>query len=265
MVPFRVVLGSEGSDDEFLAQHGAAAQPLLEGLLLLQSEQAQFEIETEIRPIAFELDPLGEILAYFHSAPTYPRRVSRFRAEDLMAKGRLVEAEQAYRHALELPPPGPVALDGLPWMHDPEAQARRDDASIRLALARLYLRQHRTDDAQAELDAVAELLASDRVTLRVERDVLQSHLEIARGSYDPAFRRLKKTLKLANPREGSRGWRAAMWKTQLASERQAVIEAYMLVAVAAYETGNMEDARRAAREAREHGVDLRALTDLLAS
>jgi hypothetical protein len=108
-------------------------------------------------------------------------------------------------------------------------------------------------------------LESDRVSFRVERDVLQSRLEIARGSYEPAFRRLKKTLKLAAPREGARGWRAALWKVQLASEQLAVIEAYMLLAVAAYETGHTEDARWAAQEAREHGADLRALTELLSS
>jgi tetratricopeptide (TPR) repeat protein len=265
MVPFRIVLGADGSDEEFIARQGTAARSLLEGLVLLQAEQARFEIETESRPIAFELDPLGEILAYFHSEPTHPRRVSRFRAEDLMARGDLAEAERAFRQALQLPLPQPVATDGLPWMNDPDVQARRDDASIRLALARLYLRQKRVDDAQGELDSVAELMDSDRVTLRVERDVLQSHVEIAQGAYEPAYRRLKKTLKLAAPREGSRGWRAAVWKMQLASERLAVIEAYMLLAVAAYETGHTEDAHWAAQEAREHGADLRALTGLLAS
>jgi hypothetical protein len=219
MVPFRVVVGGEGSDHEFIARQGTAAGTLLEGMVMLAAEQAQFEIETDARPIAFELDPLGEILAYFHPEPTYPRRVSRFRADDLMARGRLAEAEVALRDALELPPPEPVATDGIPWMSDPVGQAQRDDASIRLALARLYVRQQRVEDAQVELDAVADLLESDRVTFRVERDVLQSRLEIARGSYEPAFRRLKKTLKLAAPREGARGWRAALWKVQLASGR----------------------------------------------
>jgi len=148
----------------------------------------------------------------------------------------------------------------LSWLEDSELRQRSADARIRLALARLYLKGQGQEATLQQLDLADRLLESDEVTLRMERDALRSRLEIARGDYDPAYRRLKRTLKLASPRQGGNSWRATMWTLRLRSEPEALTEAYALLAVAAHETGNTDDYRWAVREARERGVDMEALT-----
>jgi hypothetical protein len=54
-----------------------------------------------------------------------------------------------------------------------------------------------------------------------------------------------------------------MVRVRLGSEWQAMIEAYALLAVAAYETGHLEDARWALQEARDRGAGVDALSGLL--
>jgi hypothetical protein len=93
----------------------------------------------------------------------------------------------------------------------------------------------------------------------MERDALRSRLEIQRGEYGAAFKRLKKTLRLAAPLSGPRTWNALLWQLQLNSERLAMTEAFTLLAIAAHETGQDEESRWAMREARDRGADISLL------
>ena len=144
---------------------------------------------------------------------------------------------------------------------DPEQEVLRETTRIRLALARLYLDRGRLGEAASQLDVVDESLGQDRVSFRMERDVLRSRLEIVRGDCEPAYRRLKRGLRLARPRRTD--WRAMLLQAQLGSEWQAVTEAYALLAVAAYETGHLDDARWALQEAQDRGAGMEELARLL--
>jgi tetratricopeptide (TPR) repeat protein len=261
IVPFHLVVdgGLPAAGDS----SGQDSRTVRAGMVSLEEDRSRFEIVSEETPLELRLDPLGEILAYFHSAKEHPRRVARYRAQNLAAAGRLEEAEAAFREALELPPDGSETNDTTAWPAAPQTPPLQEEARIRLALARLYLDRRMEDEAQAELGAVEALMEGDDHTQRMERDVLRSRLEIARGEYAPAYRRLKKTLKLQAPRETARGWRATLWRVRLRSERLAMTEAYALLAVAAWETGHLEDARWALREARERGAEMTALAEMI--
>ena len=82
------------------------------------------------------------------------------------------------------------------------------------------------------------------------------------GDYQPAYRRLKKTLRLAAPRRNPRNWRAVLWRAHLSSESLAMKEAYALLAIAAFQTGHRDDFRWALREAEERGVDISLLEEI---
>jgi tetratricopeptide (TPR) repeat protein len=260
MVPFQVVVNdSAEGEGRPGAQDGRSA--LRSGQIFLNGPADSFEITFEREPSELRLDPRGEILAYFHSAKKDPRRVGRYNALNLTAEGRLDEAEAGYLRALELPALPDSLAEPAPLFSDPRAAVLRETARIRLALVRLYLDQGRLADAASHLDLVDESFGPDRVSFRVERDALRSRLEILRGQYEPAFRRLKRTLRLAGPHRTD--WRAMMVRVRLGSEWQAMIEAYALLAVAAYETGHLEDARWALQEARDRGAGVDALSGLL--
>lgn len=250
-VPFRVIFEDEGSGTSFA-----------EGRVRLNGRQGRFEIEVERRPRELRLDPSGEILAYFHAGREDPRRIALYQARDAEWQGRLEEAEREFRRALALPLESIPADREMPWLIHRGSVERGADARIRLALARLQLEQGRQDEARRELDAVEEALSDDEIIFRMERDALRSRLEVLRGDYEPAYRRLKRTLKQSVPRGGRFTYRAALWKARLGSEPEALTEAYVLLAIAALQTGNHDEYRWAVQEARMRGADVEALTSI---
>jgi hypothetical protein len=244
MVPFRLTLDEEGTPLE------GTRPPLgdrLAGQLLLEGRHDEFEIETPSRPTGLVLDPQGEILAGFYSASRDRKRYLRYRAQDLALEGDLAAAESRYREALDVPVDSRSEMDGY-----------RENLQIHLALARLCLDQRRHAAARAELDAVERDSAVHGDLLRVERDVLRSRLDIQRGEYASARRRLKKTLRVSVRDRGGRRIVLSS-RVRLGSERRALAEAYALLAIAAHETGRREDLRWAADAARDRGVDVSRL------
>jgi hypothetical protein len=156
-------------------------------------------------------------------------------------------------------PPGKLnEAATLPWLKDPVVDSNREDAAIQLALARLYIDLDRDDEAEARMRAVDELLADDDI-YRMERDTVWARLSLRSGRYDEAYRRLKKTMRLAAPEREPLRWQARLLRLRLKSERQAMTDAYALLAVASRETGNLEDYEWAMAGARERGVDLEEL------
>jgi hypothetical protein len=226
--------------------------------LMLRGRSKQFEIESRFEPEQFALDPRGEILARFYSARTSPKRYGRYRGQDLIANGRDAEAENVLLDALTRPPGKLNEAATLPWLKDPVVDSNREDAAIQLALARLYIDLDRDDEAEARMRAVDELLADDDI-YRMERDTVWARLSLRSGRYDEAYRRLKKTMRLAAPEREPLRWQARLLRLRLKSERQAMTDAYALLAVASRETGNLEDYEWAMAGARERGVDLEEL------
>jgi len=153
-------------------------------------------------------------------------------------------------------------MNGMSWLYDTAGSARREDASIHLALTRIRIDQGRFAAAADELGIADALLDDDELAYRMERDVLQSRLDISQGDVEAAYRRLRRTLRMISS-DRAETWRTTMWRVRLGSEPLALTEAYGWMAIAAFETGNREDATWALQEARNRGVDVRALADRL--
>jgi hypothetical protein len=207
------------------------------GELVLHGRRDDFAIETELQPLELQLDPRGEILAWFYSAEVQPKRVLRYEAEDLAAGGRLEEAETRFQQALRTSAAAPSPVDPLDEaVTAPRIDERVETVRLRLALARLYLQQGREGEATAALDAIDRELAGDgERSFRVERDALRSRIDLRHGGHAAALRRLA-----------------------AGGEQAALAEAYALLAVAAEMAGAEEDLRWALREARGRGVDVSA-------
>ncbi len=253
MVPYRVTLEGEG---DVRTRTGGLARADW-GRLMIEGAQQGFEVAIADRPLELELDPRGEVLARFYALDRYPKRGRRFQAADLALEGRLDEAESLYLGALEVS--ATVAPAGVEsgWGRQAD-QGLVEDSRIRLSLARLYLRQGKLEASRGMLDRVEEDLVGDRQMFRMERDVLWARLEMAEGQTTEAFRRLRKTMRLAAPRGGPRNWQAMLWQVQLNSERLAVTEGFALLAIAARELGETADFEWARDLASGRGADLSA-------
>ena len=258
MVPYLVTL-DEDSTGAAGAQSEARGAGRQSGQLFLQGRQDDFEIDTDRRPVDLRLDPQGEILAWFYSAERHPKRFLRYQAEDLVAAGEWDAAEARFLEALSLPGESSSRDPLGPAPDLPGAQGSVQNLKIRLALVRLHTEQGREEEALAALDEIDRELASNQMMFRMQRDALRSRMEIRQGRYDAAYRRLKKTLKLASPRNDRTSWRNVWWQYRLNTERSAVTEAFSLLAIAAHEAGNEEVFLWALREARNRGVDVRLL------
>jgi hypothetical protein len=260
MVPFRVVSSERELDTGTVYQ--GRHKLVRSGQLMVRGWREQFEIETDMEPEELVFDPRGEILARFYSIRRSPKRFARYQAQDLIVAGRSAEAEQELFRALGEPVGVPSDPPALPWLRDDESENRKEDAAIRLMLVDLYLDRGRDSEAEAQLRLADDLLVDQRTRFRMQRDTLWARLELRAGAYPQAYRRLKQAMRLAAPRRERQDWRARIMQLQLKAERQAVTEAYALLAVAAFETGNRDDYEWARAGARERGADLAAIKPL---
>jgi len=231
------------------------------GQLLLGGGRSGFRIETEVEPVDLRLDPEGVILAWFYSEQRNPKRVLRYEAEELANEGRWDEAEARYREALALPAETDAAVDPLgPPPSAPRLDTRLEDLKIRLSLVRMQIGRGRMEQAETDLERIDHELSGDTANLlRVEREALRARLELQRGAFAAAHRRLRRTLQLASPERGQRPWREVLFQMQLSTERVALAEASALLTLAAFELGSADDLAWALREAKDRGVDVSAM------
>ena len=241
-VPFRIV----GRARPPSAAPESARATAVEGELMLHGD-GRFEIETDLEPATFQLDPNGEVLASFAPADD-PRRTLRLQAEDSLARGDLAAAEELLRRGL-------TALLGTPneagSARYRDAQARRDEGRLRAALVRLCLDQGRLEEARAEIAALEKILAQDRGALWYDREVLAARIDLASGAAQDAHRRLRRLL-------GRNEDDAPRVRADLAAE------AWALLGVAAQAVGEAEDRDTALVAARSRGADVAAFAAAVA-
>lgn len=259
MVPYRITVAS--SPDDATAQRdnsGRFVKTYLGRQLILQRGRTDFSVPAPAQPLSFRLDPQGEIFARFYLADDYPKKVARFRAQNLVAEGRIEEARAAYREALERS----VARGGeaVPNLLRPLALREREtNARIHLELARLGLDQGEDAVAVFHMAEAEKLIDPASNQMKVFRATLQARLDLLHGDFEAVHERLKKTLRFIDPARRTEKWRTLLWRIGASSERFELTEAYTLLAVAAYETGHERDLEWALAEARERGADIAAL------
>jgi len=238
-VPFRV-LANVRMQVEGAPQARATA---LDGELTLRDE-GRFEVETDLEPATFRLDPHGEVLARFVPADD-PRRTLRLQAEDHVARGDPAGAEASLRRALAATPQDATSRGARPAAYR-DAETRRDEARIHATLVRLYLDEGRIAEAQGEIATVEELLAGDRGALWFEREVLAARLELRGGDAEGAQRRLRRLV-------GGDAEDTPRVRAELAAE------AWTLAAIVAHTLGLAHDRATALDAARNRGADVTAL------
>ena len=224
VVPFKVpVLMADGPEPG----RGEDANAILEGRLVVQGERTAIDMEIDHEPKELWLDPDHRVFGRFWNARRSPRRMAFYEALDLAALGKPAEAEERLAAALALP----LGDD------DDRGAARRLDARIQLELARLAL--DRGDDAAAaERLRLARDGFSSTSPWRADIELLELRSEVRRGDHADAAKRLAKTVR--TPGLDS-------------------TEAYVLLAIAAKQSGRAADLVRAREVAAARGADLSAL------
>jgi len=243
VVPFQVLVEEDPDLEpeesrEIQKRRQLGSRTELYGSVTLRGASSTFEVNTQDKPVRFWLDRKGEVLADFYSAGREPKQVLLYRGLDLAAAGAWDEAEAVLQRGLTAS--ARRDADRPASARDREGRGRSLNTRIRLHLARLYLDRGMFEPAQAEFDiAWSQIDEVDRWRHDPFVENLQSRLEIHRGDYDGAFRRLQETF--------------------LDSARTHTTEGLVLLAIAARETGHPDVARRAAEMAGRLGADLSLL------
>jgi hypothetical protein len=248
VVPFQIL-----TSDYF---PGSESQPGRGGKLEIAASITEFAIPLDVEPAELWFDARGEVLAYFYDERRYPKRVLRLRADRLAAREEREGAKATYLRALEAPlttgGPGLGLAD-----EDLIREARLQDVRIRLDLARLHLEEGSPDLAEKQLREAEAALSDAPDFERRQREVLQGRLELQRENYASAYARLDKYLRVDE--SGFDRWLARARHQWLAEDT----EAFALYAIAAFETGRLDQARQAAAKAEERGADMTGLEVLL--
>jgi tetratricopeptide (TPR) repeat protein len=210
------------------------ANRVVQGNIRLQGESTEFAIDVPHEPKKFWLDRDHRVFGSFLSQERHPKLFLLLQGHKAATSGDPDAAAALYEQALKVKEPPPD--DGRTvYYENLKRQERWLDGQIELSRARLFL--DRGDEAAADsaLDRAQRALGDDNETIRV----LRARLEVRRGDYERAYKRLRKGV--------------------IASETLDTSEAYVLLAIAAQKTGNTEDFAKALKWAKETGADLAAL------
>ncbi len=206
------------------------------GNIVLKGESTEFAINLPHEPKRIWLDKDRRVFAYFLDEGRNPKWFHYLQGQTAAVAGDPAAAAASYDKALaakEPPPDGDgrtVTYDDLKW------RDRRLNAWIELSRARLHLDRDDEAAAEAAIGRAQRTLGDDDPNVRV----LRARLEIRRGDYEKAYRRLRKGV--------------------IASETLDTSEAYVLLAVAAQKAGHTDDFLRALKWARDTGADVSVLT-----
>jgi hypothetical protein len=209
------------------------ANAAVRGNLILRGAETPFSIDVEAEPKRMRIDPEERALAVVFDDVRSPRRSAMLHGAKNAAAGRAAEAEQWFAKALSAEDAPPDSTEGLYW--DQIVQARRAFRDrVELQRARMALDQGRDREAEEALDRVGSATDEDDVELRA----LRARLEVRRGDFERAFKRLRKPVMEGGLEDA---------------------ESSSLFAIAAQNLGRAEELRKAHHVALASGVDLAEL------
>lgn len=209
------------------------ANRLATGNILVQGESTDFSIDVPHEPKRFWLDKDHRVFGSFVGQDRHPKWFLYLQGIKAAVAGDPAEAADLYEQALAAKEPAPD--DGRTAYYEVmKIQNRMLNGRIELSRARLFLDRGDEPAAEAALDRAQRALSEDAVRL------MRARLDIRRGDFESAFRRLRKGV--------------------LKTEELDSSEAYVLLAVAAQKSGHGEDFATALKKAKETGADLSALT-----
>jgi hypothetical protein len=213
-----------------------AANGRVRGRIVLQGETTDIAIDLDHEPKSFWLDRHEEVFGRFFNESRTPKRVLFYQGLDAAAAGKAGEAEALFGKALAAEV---FVSSEKTEKRSLKQEAKVLDAQIDLSRARLFLDQSQDAEAQAALDRAHRVLGTYGGWVEEDLKILQSRLEMRRGVYDKAFKRLRKGLLKSGSLDSTEG--------------------YVLLAIAAQATGHKEELEEAMKQARENGADLTSL------
>lgn len=210
------------------------ANRAVSGNVLLKGETTELSIDVEHEPKRVWMDRDHRVFGSFLSRDRYPKLFLFMQGQKAAAAGDAAAALSLFDQALAakvLPPDDGRTV----YYANMKRMERLLNGGIELHRARLLL--DRGDEAAAEQ-------ALDRAQRSFGREtqgtsVVRARLEIRRGEYEKAYRRLRRGV--------------------IANETMDTSEAFALMAVAARHSGHAEESTTALKKARETGVDVAAL------
>jgi aminopeptidase N len=207
----------------------SGANGLIRGGMRLQGASTPMTIDLKYEPKELWLDKDAEVFGRFWDEKRNPKQALYFQGVEAAEAGKAAEAEALFDRALksEDEPPG---LGGTVYYEQVQYFRHFKNALIDRARARLFLEANRDADAEKALDR------SDRLSETTEWKLLKSRLEIRRGAYDKAFRRLRKGLDDIGGLDSAEG--------------------NLLLAIAAKATHHQEEYDRAVKAAKESGAEM---------
>jgi hypothetical protein len=203
----------------------SGANALIRGGMRLQGASTPMTMDLKYEPKELWLGKDAEVFGRFWDEKRNPKQALYFQGVEAAEAGKTAEAEALFDRALNS-------------KDEPEAQffRRLKIALIERARARLFLEANRDADAEKALDR------SDQLSETTEWKLLKSRLEIRRGAYDKAFRRLRKGLDDIGGLDSTEG--------------------NLLLAIAAKATHHQEEYDRAVKAARESGAEMGLLSSV---
>ena len=241
VVPFKIQLARDTETAARLARHRAPPtaaperQQFLLGRLVIAGRQTDLDFEIDHRPSALWLDSEGEIFGRFLDRRHHPKRMLLNEAAKQAAAGRLELAADSLRRAVATRSPLASTDELL-------------DTHLHLLLANVQLDAGRDGDAASSRDQARDALERDAAKLPHSEarrfasalEILEARIDIHRGEYDRAFRRLRS---------------GVLDRTDVASTA-----GYLLLAIAAEATDRGLDLAAALEVARQRGADVSRLS-----
>lgn len=207
----------------------------IRGNIVLKGETTEFAINLQHEPRRIWLDKDKRVFAYFLDEGRNPKWFFYLQGQTAAMAGDPAAAAAFYDKALAAKEPLPDDGTTLDY-NTSKLRERHLNAWIELSRARLHLDREDEAAAEAAIGRAQRTLGDDDPNVRV----LRARLDIRRGDYEKAYRRLRKGV--------------------IASETLDTSEAYVLLAVAAQKAGHADDFLRALKWARDTGADVSVLT-----
>jgi len=211
------------------------ANSTLRGNILVKGASTDFAIDVEHEPKAFVLDRNSKVFGHFIDESQSPKLKLIYQGNKAALDGRADEALALYDRALATEDPAPertrqtLSYASIQWLR------RLMSSGIELRRARILLDQGNDQEAETALGKAERMLGESE-----DFKVLRSRLDVRRGDYEKAFKRLRKGLAGGGELDSS--------------------EEYALLAIAARQTSHKEELDKAVRKARENGADVSLLT-----
>jgi hypothetical protein len=210
----------------------SGANSAVHGSLRLHGEVTPIQIDLAYEPKEFWFDRDAEVFGLFWDEKRNPKEARYYQGLEAAAAGKSAEAEALWTRAYEADDE-PREFGGTAYYQEIQASRRAKNAWIDLARARLFLDEGRDGDAEKALSR------GDMLGETHEWKLLASRLDVRRGAYDKAFRRLRQGLAETGGLDSAEG--------------------NLLLAIAAQATRHPEEYDKAVKAARENGADLALL------